>query len=508
MKTEPPILLAAVLALAALPLAAALQKPVKTAAGLLSGVPGSDPSITVFKGVPFAAPPVGELRWRAPRPTPAWQGVRAADRFGANCMQQIVERKDPWTYEFMAHGPVSEDCLYLNVWTAAKGANEKRPVFVYIHGGAFTEGSGSVPAYDGEGLAKKGLVVVTINYRLGVLGFLAHPELTKESDRNASGNYGLLDMVAALQWIHDNIAGFGGDPACVTIAGQSAGAMAVHALVESPLAKGLFHRAVAESGALNDVRKLADAEQDGVRFAESKGAHSMAELRAMTWEQLTARPASGAPIRFGPVADGRFAVSEQPPTDVPFLTGSNGDENGAVPHPTVQADAWRQQVARRYADRADAFLKLYPVASDAEAQAAQNASARDQARTSLYLWAVNREKTGKAKVYTYFYTHPLPGPDVEKYGAFHTSEVPYVFNSLARCERPFGDADRKLAETVSSYWANFARTGDPNGKGLPAWPAVAPGAALTMELGDSVRPIPVAPENKLEFFREVPPARR
>src|SRR3954454_22266872 len=196
----------------ALPLAAALKDAVRTKTGLLSGVPATDPSVTVFRGVPFAAPPVGELRWRAPKPAASWQGVRKAADFGANCMQQIVEKRDPWTYEFMAHGPASEDCLTLNVWTAASAAAEKRPVFVYIYGGGFNEGSSTVPAYDGEELARKGLVVVTVNYRVGVLGFLAHPELTKESDRNASGNYGLLDQIAALQWIHDNIAAFGGDP--------------------------------------------------------------------------------------------------------------------------------------------------------------------------------------------------------------------------------------------------------------------------------------------------------
>jgi para-nitrobenzyl esterase len=233
----------------------------------------------------------------------------------------------------MAHDTISEDCLYLNIWTAAKTANEKRPVFVFLHGGGFTEGSGSVPVYDGEGLAKKGLVTVTINYRLGAFGFLSHPELTKESGHNASGNYGLLDQVAALQWIRDNIAAFGGDPSRVTVAGQSAGSMGVHALVASPLAKGLFHRAIAESGGStlgSSSRNLADAEQDGVRFATSKGAGSLAALRAMTAEQIAA-PVQG--VRFGPIVDGYFLpapideiVAQGKQNDVPILTGANADE--------------------------------------------------------------------------------------------------------------------------------------------------------------------------------------
>jgi carboxylesterase type B len=499
MKTGFAALLGVVI-LGALPLAAALTQPVRTKTGQLSGVPATDPKVTVFRGIPYAAPPVGDLRWRAPKPAAPWPGVRKAAEFGANCMQGIVEKRDPWTYEFMAHGATSEDCLSLNVWTGASKAGEKRPVFVYIYGGGFNEGSTTVPAYDGEELARKGIVVVTVNYRVGVLGFLAHPELSKESDRNASGNYGLLDQIAALQWIHDNIAAFGGDPGAVTIAGQSAGAMSVHALVWSPLARGLFHRAVAESGGANQPRKLADAEQDGARWAEAKGAKSIADLRKMSWAQLMER-GTVPPPRNGLVTDNWAIPADPTPADVPFLTGSNADEGGAVPHPTIQLAAFREQAARRLGDRADAFLKLYPATTDDEARAMQNTSARDQSRMNLYAWALKRQQTTKSKIFTYFYSHPLPGPDIEKYGAFHTSEVPFVFNSLRRSDRPFTDADRKLAETISSYWANFARTGDPNGKGLPAWPAVSGDTAVTMELGDHVGPIPVAEKARLEFLR-------
>ena len=244
-----------------------LKEPLRLKQGLISGVPGTNESIAVFKGIPFAAPPVGAGRWRAPGPAAGWSGVRKAEAFSPSCIQSIATERKPWTYEFMTHGEISEDCLYLNVWTPATSATARRPVFVYIYGGGNVEGSGAVPVYDGEGLASKGLVVVTFNYRVGVLGFFTHPELSKESPAQASGNYGLLDQIAAVKWVHDNIAAFGGDPARITIAGQSAGASAVHNLTASPLAKGLFHRGIADSGssiAAGGARPLKDQEADGV----------------------------------------------------------------------------------------------------------------------------------------------------------------------------------------------------------------------------------------------------
>jgi para-nitrobenzyl esterase len=293
----------ALLALGAV-LQAAPLKPVRTEAGMLTGVATVDGTVTAYKGVAFAAPPVGPLRWTAPQGPVKWEGIKAADRFGANCVQTIVEEKKPWTHEFMAHGDVSEDCLFLNIWAPARAASERRPVFVYLHGGANTEGSGSVAVYDGEALARKGLVTVTVNYRLGVLGFFSHPELTKESGHNSSGNYALLDQIAALRWVRDNIAAFGGDPARVTVAGQSAGASDIALLTVSPLAKGLFHREIMESGgsSFNAGKTLAAQEADGVKFADLKGMHNVADLRAMPWKDLTA-PVQGAP-RFGPVIDG------------------------------------------------------------------------------------------------------------------------------------------------------------------------------------------------------------
>ncbi len=486
---------------------------VQVANGRLEGVMAGI-GITAFKGVPFAAPPVGDLRWRAPQPAAAWDGVRKAEAFGTNCMQNIVDVRKPWTYEFMAHGDVSEDCLYLNVWTPAKSKSERRPVIVFIHGGGNNEGSGSVPAYDGVGLASKGLVVVTINYRLGPLGFFAHPELSREAPYHASGNYGLLDQIAAAGWVHKNIAAFGGDPNRIAIAGQSAGASAVRNMIVSPLARGTFQRAIAESGASigagpGGQRTLAEAEKDGVRFAEAKGAATLAQLRALSWHQLGTTPAApgSAPFRFGPIVDGyalpaseldAFASGKY--NDVPVLTGSNKDENGASPTPAVTLDAFRKQIETRYGERAADFLKLYPASSDESARLAQNASARDQARVGTYLWAAQRAKTSKSKTFTYFWDHVLPGPEAAQYGAFHTSEVPYVLNTLAQSDRPFTDADRKIAETLSSYWANFVTAGDPNGKGLARWPAVGEKPDVTMEVGDVFSPIPLAGSTEKALF--------
>jgi para-nitrobenzyl esterase len=498
---------------AVLPLSAAIPQPVKVEGGPVQGVPGKDASITAFKGIPFAAPPTGDLRWRAPQAVLPWQGIRKADQFGNSCIQNIVAERKPWTYEFMTHTDVSEDCLFLNVWTGAKAAGEKRPVYIYIHGGGNTEGSGAVPVYDGEGLAKKGVVVVTINYRLGIFGFFTHPELTAESGVHSSGNYALLDIIAALHWVHNNIAAFGGNPDRVTIGGQSAGAADTHCMVNSPLAKGLFHGAIAESGSsvtglglMNSVR-LADQEKNGERFAEAKGAHSLAELRKLSWKELIATM-QGAP-RFGIVIDGyvqpmpageTFAQGKQ--NDVPTLTGCNREDlGGGSTHPTTTAEQFQHQAQQRYADLSAEFLKLYPAANDDQAKIASNESSWDSERANQYFWAVARAKTAKTKAYTYFWEHVLPGPDADRYGAFHTSEVPYVMNTLYTSDRPLTDEDRKIADQMSSYWVNFIRTGDPNGKGLAHWPSVSEQPGTTFEVGDKMAVIPVAGDKeKLAFF--------
>ncbi len=485
--------------------AAAVNGTVKVESGVLEGV--TIPSgIRVFKGIPYAAPPIGNLRWRPPTPPAKWTGVRQADKFSDSCMQALRRTGYPWTKEFMVQNEASEDCLCLNVWTGAKAASEKRPVLVWIHGGGFVEGSGEIITYDGEELAKKGLVVVTINHRLGVFGFYTHPELTKESPQHASGNYGLLDCVAALQWVQKNIAAFGGDPNRITIAGQSAGAAAVHTLTASPLAKGLFHRAIAESGSGvgRRTKELAASEQDGVKWAETKGATSLKELRAKPAADLM----GGA--RFGSVVDGWylpadtaaiFASGKQ--NDVAIMTGLTADEGSASPtYGKVKAEDFAKQVPQRFGDQADAFLKLYPSTDQSQSSLAQKQSARDQGLVSMYLWAEGRARTSKAKAYTYYFTRGIPWPEHPEFAAFHTGDVPYFFANLKHLNRPWEAVDRKLSDAASNYWVNFAKTGNPNGKGLPNWPAFDAAQQVTMELGEKIGARPVAEKEKMTFFAQ------
>jgi para-nitrobenzyl esterase len=477
---------------------------VNTDAGKISGVTDSQ-GVTSYKGVPFGAPPVGNLRWQAPQPVEHWSDVRKADHFGNACYQSEAHSRLPWTEPFMEQGPVSEDCLYLNVWTAAKSPNERRPVMVYIYGGGFNEGSGSVAVYDGTELAKRGVVVVNMNYRVGAFGFLVYPGLSKESEHRVSGNYGLLDQIAALQWVHKNIAAFGGDPNRVMIFGQSAGAISVHDLMQSPLAKGLFERAIAESGpGLIGGRgaaqpTLADREQAGVKWAESKGAHSLADLRALSAEDVLKAAGAGVPPQNQPVADGYvLPLPGAAPSvgEVPLVVGMVADDigvgamgRGPAGKPTVAS--YEDAAKKKYGDQADQFLKLYPVKSDDDVAGMLKVAGRDQARVSIDLWSAN-QVTVSGKVYTYFFDRVIPWPEHPEFGAFHTSEVPYVFENLALSGHPTEPADQKVSDAVSAYWMNFATSGDPNGKSLAKWPAYNAGAHTTMELGDKMGPMPEA----------------
>jgi para-nitrobenzyl esterase len=504
-------------AITALPLpaqdTAGLRDPIRVETGLLSGIATGTPGVRAYLGVPFAAPPVAALRWRAPQPARRWDGVRAADHFAPSCFQNVRGSSLPWTQEFMTRGEVSEDCLYLNVWTGAHSLDERRPVLVFVHGGGFNEGSGAIDVYDGEAMARKGVVVVTINYRFGPFGFFAHPELTKESGHDSSGNYGLHDVVAALAWVKKNIAAFGGDPGRVTLSGQSAGAQAVHALAASPLARGLFQRGIAESGsslALAPMTSRAQAERDGVAYAQSKGAHTLAQLRAIPARELLAdagkapRP-TGRPIVDGWLLPADIATLEAQGegSDLPILTGLQADESGGPSYGKIPAATFLTQARQRFGPRADAFLLLYPSTTQEESGASQIASARDQGLVSMDLWARNRARTAEAKTFTYYFSRAIPWPQHPEYRAFHTSEIPYVFGTLQKLDRPWTDVDRRLSATVMSYWANFAATGDPNGLGLPRWPAFDPGTRLTMELGERVGPRPVvADAGRFGFFEE------
>jgi para-nitrobenzyl esterase len=473
---------------------AAIDGSVRTESGLVSGIRGSGPEERVFKGIPFAAPPVGKLRWRAPQPFAHWEGVRKADKFAAMCTQS---QYDP-AGNFMGDGkpePISEDCLSLNVWTTAKSPNARQPVMVWVYGGAFSVGSSALGSYSGEELAKKGVVVVSFNYRLGIFGFFAHPELSAESDRHVSGNYGMLDQIAALQWVQRNIAAFGGNPKNVTVFGQSAGSISVNLVNASPLAKGLIHRVIGESSAAFDmsllsggvigIQKLSEAEQVGVKIAQSVGASSLADLRAKPAEELRR---AGGRMRFLPIMDGYFlpldvyaiyASGKQ--NDVPILVGSVSNEAGGE-GPTAQL--FIEQARKTYGDMADEFLKVFPASTDEEAKASFHDSSRDRKVATMRTWARLQTETGKSKAYLWYFTHVPPQPNKERYGAFHGAEIYYVLRTFGYKPWPWDDTDRKLGEAVSDYWVNFATKGDPNGKGLLRWPPFDPNVDLLMEFGD------------------------
>ncbi|SOD80549.1 carboxylesterase/lipase family protein [Spirosoma fluviale] len=452
---------------------------VNVTGGLVSGTTNAAGDIHIFRGIPFAAPPVGNLRWKAPQPVIPWSGVRKCDAFGPSPVQGSPNPFGPWSAEFLIpKEPISEDCLYLNVWTGAKSATEKRPVLVWIYGGGFNSGGTGVPIYDGEATAKKGVIFVSMNYRVGPFGFFSHPELTKESGRNASGNYGLMDQIAALQWVKQNIARFGGDPANVTIAGQSAGSMSVNALVASPVAKNLFTKAIAESGAnfSRPAATLSQAEEAGLKMAQSMGASSLAELRAKPADELLKKAQGRGLVIDGyvlpqPVAD-IFAAGKQ--NDVRLLTGWNEDE-GMVFGPAKKADDYRKQINEQYGASADTFLKFYPAGTDVEAASSQVKVSRDMVfGAQNYQWATIQSQKGKT-AYVYRFARKVPATgEYARYGAFHTGELAYAYDNLKFIDhalRPLEPVDTRLANEMSAYWVNFIKTGNPNGKGLPDWPA-------------------------------------
>jgi para-nitrobenzyl esterase len=460
---------------------------VKVEEGWISG--SEVGGIHIFKGIPFAAPPVGVLRWRAPQPAAPWNGVRDCTQFGPSPMQNKPAPFLMWPTEYLIpEKSISEDCLYLNVWTPAGTAKERRPVLVYIYGGAFTGGGGNVPIYDGEAVAKKGVVYVTINYRLGIFGFFAYPELTRESGHQASGNYALMDQIAALKWVKANIAAFGGDPNNVTIAGQSAGSMSVNCLVASPLAKGLFGKAIGESGADfgREYVILARAEADGQKIAQKlgvalgagsgarMGAVSLDSLRAIPAEELqkkgqgTWRPVIDGYVLPEPIAD---IFLEKKENIVALLTGWNQDE-GFVFGPAKNAADYKQGITKQYGADAEAVLKYYPADNDSVAGVSQLYLSRDMTfGRQNYSWAVMTSAQGQ-KVFVYRFVRKPPTAAGERnWGAFHTGEVPYAYDNLKFVKRPFEPVDYHLSDEMSSYWVNFAKTGDPNGAGLPRWEA-------------------------------------
>ncbi|MER5439765.1 carboxylesterase family protein [Streptomyces sp. NPDC002790] len=516
------------------------DRPVRTESGLVSGVPAAVPGVTVFKGIPYAASTAGRNRWRPPRPAASWKGVRKADTFGDAPPQASTTLT------------MSEDCLNLNVWTGAGSSSQRRPVYVWLYGGGFSAGTGSDPSFDGSVLAGKGVVVVTVNYRLGALGFLATPELNAESRQGVSGNYGLLDQIAALKWVRHNIAAFGGDPRRVTVGGQSAGAGSTDMLSMSPLATGLFSRSVAESQVRHprdpelrylgvSLREMDTALQQGPAYGETKGASTLAELRALPWKDFT----DGASLKdesvdtktvakpplFRPVVDGwvlpagyQATYDARAQNDVWYLAGNNLDESGAVPETAfaswresgypdrpgappvhVTLDDYVSAARRKFDAMADEFLTLYPASTDDEAALASNDAVRDNSRVSTYLWGQEWAKGAHKPVYTYFWTHRPPGADHDIRGAYHGSEIVYFFGSLypdtAGNPHAWTDQDREIADTLSSYLANYIATGDPNGPGLPKWAAHSPSSPTVMEIGEHYGPTRVASERKTDFWK-------
>jgi para-nitrobenzyl esterase len=451
-------------------------------------VEGKEHGVRTFLGIPYAAPPVGDLRWKPPAHAASWTGVRKSTEFGARCMQGPI-------YSDMVFRDAggSEDCLTLNVWTPAKDAQAKLPVMVWIHGGGFMAGGSSEPRQDGEVLAKRGVVVVSMNYRLGIFGFLVLPELAAGSDRKAAGNYGFLDQVAALEWVRRNIASFGGDPANVTVFGESAGSFSVSALMASPLAKGLFHRAIGESGAAFfssglPLAPLAVRAQEDSQFASaSLRVPTLKEMRAIPAQRIldaSLKERNGGRPRFAPDVDGYFLpalvptiFAEGKQSDVPLLAGWNHDEgSGEIAHaPQLSAmDRMKIEAAKAFGTKAEEFLRLYPADSDAMAERSLEDFAGDRfIAWSTWKWLEAQTATGKQPIYRYRFdlAPPADPKDTPGLGAFHSAEIEYVFGMLeSRASIPWRLADRNLSELMQEYWVNFARNGDPNGPGLPEWP--------------------------------------
>ncbi len=504
------LLIGAALAASALlcaQLASAEVQSATVTGGQVEGVLAN--GIVSFKGIPFAAAPVGELRWKAPQPVKAWAGVKKANTFASSCMQ------DPnFARIFGATAAIEEDCLYLNVWTPAKAAGDKLPVLVWIYGGGFVGGMTSIPAYDGTRLAEKGVVLVSVAYRLGVFGFLAHPDLSRESGKG-SGNYGLQDMIAGLQWVKANIAKLGGDPSRVTIFGESAGGIAVSMLAASPAAKGLFQRAISESGGNFGSPKVANegglnvpplkvAQSNGKAFLAKLGAADIKAARALGADALQKSVGPGLDVGFGPVFDGDVLPGDQYQlyqagrfNDTPVLIGTNSDEGALFARPGVTAASFESEIRAGYGAKANVILAANPHATDAEAAVSAKNIFRDTAFAwPTWTWASLQSAKGKGKAYVYYFdVRNAQSPN----GATHAAEIGYVFGNLggpgagpAGLAGPPRPEDLAVSDLMSRYWVNFAKNGDPNGPGLPAWPAFSANAetALHFDTKSSARPLP------------------
>lgn len=485
------------------PLFAQNNLVVPTTAGQVGGV--MEGELRVFRGIPFAAPPLGDLRWKAPQPFEPWKDVRPAVEFA------------PDPYQGDGSGNVGEDCLYLNIWTPAESANEKLPVLVWIYGGGFSFGSSSIPVHNGEYLARKGVVFVSINYRVGPLGFLAHPELSAESPHRVSGNYGLQDMIAGLRWVQENIAAFGGDPGRVTIFGESAGGIAVSMLSASPEAAGLFHGAISQSGGSfgpprpttypgENMKRLAQAEEAGVAYTKRAGAGSIAELRGIPPDKLPQGWGSGAAW---PIIDGWIILDDQHVlyekglyNDVPVLIGYNSDEGLSFPAGKT-AEEHIAKVKARYGPFADQLLTAYPLDGDRVGSTARGLMRDAAFGWHTWSWARLQAKTGKSAVFFYYFDqHPERAADSPEadHGAPHGADVPYVFQTFNRDDLAFTEADRAISEMMATYWTQFARRGDPNRPGVPHWPEFTKERPSVLIIRDTPAAGPVPSAEALEVL--------
>jgi len=447
--------------------------------GAVSGV--ADQGARSYRNIPFAAPPVGALRFAPPAAPLAWSGVRDGSKFGPPCMQQAIKANAPFSQEYFADPPFSEDCLSLNVWTTG---GRGKAVLLFIPGGGFTQGGGGEVIYNGGALAKQDVVMVTMNYRLGAAGFLALSDLGPRGPRQASGNYALSDIIAALQWVKANIAAFGGDPSKVTIMGQSAGAQAIVTLLQAPQARGLFRAAIIDSGVRAGARPmpLAAAETAAQAWAKSRNAETPAALRALPAEALVPRPADA---RLGPSLDGALIpdvpMSETLLLDVPVMTGWNGGEGtGAGPQPGLTSANYAERVTALGGERAPA---LYPAGADPVV--ALRAAGHDSTVMSGAAWARERAAKTRAPLYYFDFEHVMPGYTAADWGAHHSSELPYVFGTLDTLKgRPLTETDRQVATVMQAYWLNFIKTGDPNGAGMATWRPFDPARDDVMALSE------------------------
>jgi para-nitrobenzyl esterase len=492
----------------------AINRIAKTEAGLVRGIAGNNPAFTVFRGVPYAAPPVGDLRWREPQPVAPWSGIRDAVEFGPIPMQMQHKSDSFYGKEFYpCPQPMSEDCLYLNIWTPAKTGGEKYPVMLWIHGGGYLGGYGHEMEFDGEAFCREGVILVTINYRVGILGFFAHPRLSAESEHGVSGNYGHFDQIAALKWVRRNISSFGGDPDNITVFGQSAGAGSTQAIMNSPLAEGDISKVILQSGVFMDVltdyprtRPMSYFEQRGAEYMDAAGCDSIDSLRRLSYDELI--KAAGAPglfnrFSFGTAVDGyllcdkitnKYLNGSYP--DIPYLFGSTRDESLLMFRSSREPEKWIESCRTIYGDYADDFLRITGEVNTPEDVI--------NIMKQLHILTVNSRilaelqiKNGRKPAYLYFFDRNLPGSND---GSFHSSELWYVFGTLYRCWRPMTGIDYDISSKMVRYWANFARTGDPNGEGLPVWSPYTANNRVNMYFGDTeVKTLPIA-ENEIQRF--------